>query len=796
MTDPDFEREALALFEALLDIAEADRDAWLQARVGERPTMLARISAMRAADRSARLRTGGADDTLEEIKPPEQIGDYRIVELIGRGGMGSVYRGERISGDFAHIVAIKVIKPGLLSEALVERFQRERQTLAGLVHPNIAQLYFGGETDEGSPWFAMELVHGLLLLQWIERNNPPVKVRRTLFAAICSAVAFAHSNLIIHRDLSPSNILVTADGQAKLIDFGIARPLDAAGAGKDASTGSLAGLSLTPGYAAPERMTSNLATTTTDIYSLGKLLASVIPGDGADRELAAIIDRATATDPAKRYPTVEALGADVAAWGSGHPVAAMGSPRYYAARKFIGRHKVGTAAAVLGVVLMAAAFSLTLIANMRAQQARADAERRFEQTRAIAKSLLFDVYDEVSRVPGSTVAREKLARTGLTYIEALAADPNAPPNVRVEAGRGYLRIAQVVGGGLSAQLGRYEDANALLARSEAILVPLVQADAYDSGARQALAELRVEQSAVELYNNNDVARARAHAVDAQKLAGPAPESDAEQARIFADAMRAEGDTYLWEEDHQRARDIFLAADRFVTGLPAAMQRAPTMQSVRAGILRYLGEAHHKLDETEPARGALDEAVALNQTVLQSQPNDPLFRRRVATSNRYRAIVHRANGRHELARQSIDRARTEAIWLRDRDPGDVSALQLLTVTGEVHMQTLADLGRYDAAYAVARETRAAYRRMLDLAGNAPGQRRSFAMALRSEGEIRYNGGDYAGACSVWAEILVMLEGLERRGALTDFDRNNGQAQTQDFMRRACNPPRAGLGPIAK
>lgn len=793
MTDPAIEREALAMFEALLDVPEAERNAWIAARTDGRPGLAARIDAMRAADRNAGLRTGAAVDALDEERAPERIGAYRIAERIGRGGMGSVYRGERAAGDFTHVVAIKVIKPGLLSEALVERFRRERQTLAGLIHPNIAILYDGGETEDGFPYFAMEYVEGLPLLDWVEKHGPQRAVRQRLFADICAAVAFAHRNLVVHRDLTPSNVLVTEDGRVKLIDFGIARAADTEGAGADEGKPSISGLSLTPGYAAPERMTSNVVTTAADIYSLGKLLQKLLAGDTGDQELKAIIDRATAAAPADRYPTAEALGEDVAAWNDGYPVSAFGRPRVYAARKFVARHRLAVAATALSLLLLVSALVLTLLANARAEQARAEAERRFEQTRAIARTLLFDVYDQVSRVPGSTQARERLARTGLLYIEGLANDPNAPLDVRIEAGRGYLRLAQVVGGGLSSQLGRYEDANALLARADEILAPLARDNSDHAAARQALAALRIEQSAVNLYNNNEVDRARDQAREARRLIQPDAAGAIETARLQADALRAEGDTWLWAEDLPRARATFLAAERFIAALPPAMQSDPMMQSIRAGNLRYLGEAYHNLRETEPARQALDRAVALNQTVLATQPDDPLFRRRVVTSLRYRAIVHRANQRNELARQSIEQARTEAMRLRDRDPNDVGSLQLFAVVSEVYMQTLADLGRHADAYRIADEIRAAYRIMVERAGNAPGQLRSMAMALRSEAEIRYNGGDYSGACHTWREVAEMLSALERRGALTDFDRHNAQTQTRDFLRRACGPPRAGLGP---
>lgn len=792
MTDIALEREALALFEAALDMAEDEREAWLTARAAGRPALLERVRAMLAADRAAALRTGMAADqaAAEEEAMPARIGAYRIVERIGRGGMGSVYLGERAAGDFAHRVAIKVIKPGLLSEALIERFRRERQLLATLSHPNIAQLYDGGETDAGSPYFIMELVDGLPLLAWVEAHQPSRAERQRLFGDICAAVAFAHRSLVVHRDLTPSNVLVTRDGVAKLIDFGIARAADNPDTApiKPPSIGSL---SLTPGYAAPERMTGAAVTTAADIFSLGKMLQKMIPPGPGDGELSAIVARATAHDPAARYPTADALGADVRAWASGFRVAAMNGGRRYGLAKFVGRHRLGVGAAAVAVLLLIGAFALTLVANARAQAARAVAEQRFQQTRSIAKSLLFDAFDQVSRVPGSTRARAYLARTGLAYIDTLAADRGAPPDLRLEAGNGYLRLAQVVGGGLASQLGRYEDANALLARSEEILAPLLRDHPGDPQMRAALAALLIEQSAVSLYNNNDVDLSRRQAERARQLIA-APAARLEAARLYANATRAEGDTYLWAEDYARARAILTGVETFIAGLPPAMQRDPQLSSIRAQSLRLLGEAHHKLDETADAQRVLDRAVNINRAVLATQLGDPLYRRRVVTSLRYRAIVHRTNHRDQLARESIEEAGAVARILRDADRDDMGALQLYAVVSEVHAMILADLGRYPEAYRIGDEVRDAYREMVTRAGDAPGQLRSLAMAMRSNAGVHYNGGDYAGACRIWREIMVILNDLDRRGVLTETDRGNAMAETRGYLANGCNPPRSGLG----
>ncbi|MFC7499610.1 protein kinase [Enterovirga sp. GCM10030262] len=794
MPDSTLEREAIGLFEQLLEIPEPERDAWLARVAAERPELLSRIQALRDADRLAAMRTGAAVDSLDEEEAPERIGAYRIVERIGRGGMGSIYRGERETGDFAHAVAIKIIKPGLLSEALVDRFQRERQLLAGLTHPNIASLYDGGEIEAGSPYIIMEYVDGLPLLQWVDERQPSRDERRRLFEDICGAVAFAHRNLIVHRDLTPSNVLVTRDGVAKLIDFGIAKIADGEdGRGDDGGSASVGGLSLTPGFAAPERMTSTNVTTAADTYSLGKLLERLIPASPGDREFRAIVERATARDPAARYPTAEALGADVNAWHRGFPVAAFNAGKLYGARKFIGRHRLGVAAASLALLMLVGALTAALVSNARALEARAEAEGRFQETRSIAKAMLFDAFDQVSRVPGSTAARETLAKTGLAYLEALAADGDAPLDVRLEAATGFIRLAKVLGGGEASQLGQYKNADALLARAESILSGPRQRYPDDPRVRQATALLLLEQAAANLYNNNEIALARKQAIAAQQMLAGIAESNVETARIYATAVQGEADTYGWDEDYTKARAAHLRGEAFIASLPPAMQAQQPILMVRSAILRLLGEAHHNLDQHDDARRVLDQAVALNRQLVRADPDDPALVRKLAIALWYRAVVHRTDERDELARQSIEEAVDFARQLRDRDRNDAGGLQLFAITSEVQAQVLGDLGRFRESYAVSDQVIDAHRRLVELAEDAPGAVRSMADAITTRGGNFYNGGDYAQACGAWREAAAIYGRLDKSGNLSEFHKTS-LADLRNYLAKSCEngPPRAGLG----
>lgn len=799
MDELSLERAAIALFEEMLEQPEAQREAWIAQRAGDNPELRTRLEALRQADLRATLRTGAAVDVLEEEPAPERIGAYRIVERIGRGGMGAVYRGERETGDFRHITAIKVIKPGLLTENLIERFRRERQTLASLRHPNIAQLYDGGETSDGSPYIIMEFVDGLPLLQWADQHNADRATRRRLFLDICAATAFAHRNLIVHRDLTPSNVLVTADGVVKLIDFGIARPPEALPAAAEPGSPSphapsIRELSLTPGFAAPERMVSADVTTLGDVYSLGRLLAALMAADAEQWELRAIIARACAVNPQDRYPTADALAADVEAWGQSRPVAAVNGGPPYLAGKFVRRHRVGVGAAASLFIGLVSALAVTLAANARAERAMAETEARFQQTRAIANAMLFEAYDEVSRVTGSTRARVILAQTGLDYLDALAADENAAVDVRLEAALGYMRLSAVIGGGGASELGRVADAEALLERGEAILNDLRIRYPDHAGVRAAVAEMLARRSGDALYNDHDPGRGRALAQEVLTLLADNPRQDAETARLYAVALQAIGDSYGWEDNYQEARTAHQNAERFIAELPDELREAQGVRNVRSANLRLLGEAHHKMGEEDAARAALARAVEINRTLVAEDPDSPTLIRKLTASLWYSAVLHRSNGRDALALAAIEEAVALARRLKDRDAADAGALRLYGMVSEVYAQVLADRRAYAQSFAMTEEVASVYRALVELADGSPGARRGLAMVLRTGGGNFYNGGAYGRACAAWRESKEIMETLQREGALSQTDLNNSLAEMRDYVARSCSPPRRGLGDL--
>lgn len=386
---------------------------------------------------------------------PGRIGPYRLLSEIGRGGMGTVFAAVRDTGDFRGPVAIKLITRGRDTEATIGRFAQERRVLAGLDHPNIARFYDGGETEDGLPYFVMEHVEGTRIDQYCDSNNLSIRERLALFGKVCDAVQYAHTNLIVHRDLKPQNILVTAEGEPKLLDFGVAKILNPSLAAVDVATGIDQWL-LTPEYASPEQVRAEPITTRSDVYSLGvllyELLCGALPYDfkprvheeimrivgeylperpstrlgklrrGNDRDsLTQVAERrATGPDrlvrqisgdlddivmqamhkaPDRRYASAGALGRDIGRFLGGEPVEARrpASRALYRGRKFYQRHRV--ALSVAAVAMLAVMGGATTTGWQWAEKQRAQAaEEAFEDlVTRILKPLLSG--DLAFRVP-------------------------------------------------------------------------------------------------------------------------------------------------------------------------------------------------------------------------------------------------------------------------------------------------------------------------------------------------------------------------------------------------------------
>jgi serine/threonine-protein kinase len=768
---------ALALLEEALARPEGQRVAWLAEQedvpAEERDMALQMLGSLDEAQ--AMLATGGPIAAMSEGDAPERIGAYRIIDRIGQGGMGTVFRAKRDTGDFDHQVAIKLIRPGVLSEPLIARFERERQILASLSHPSIARLYDGGTSTDGGPFIVMEYIEGEPIDRWAQTRRLSREARVRLMIRVCEAVGFAHQNLIIHRDLTPFNVLVTPEGEPKLIDFGIARPLEQERAPEAAGDASVGRLSLTPGFAAPERYTGAPATTLTDIYSLGKLLEAVLEDGRDDADLAAIIARAAAPDPADRYTSAGVMARDMERYLATEPVEARAGGGFYVLGKFLRRQTFAVAAVATIVVLLIAGLTAATIGFREARLAQAQAEQRFGEVRSLAKTLLFDVYDEVNAVPGSTKARETLAATAQTYLDTLSRDPQAPFDVRLEAGQGYARLADVMGGVGGGNLGQREEALANYERADAILTALHEEAPANQKVALALADLRYARSNTMVHLTDDYERGVEFARSIEPiLKRGCPRGDpCTLAR--AKASLAEGQSQYWAENFEAALAAFDRAIALLDGLGNSAKREAESTRLAAQAYRLKGDARYYLGDAPGSIEDYDVAVELLETGIARGLDTPDMARDLAIVQWTRGGSLDEVGRVAEAIAALEQS--SAIMQRqvDADPEDAGSLRLLAVMEGQRGLTLSSAGRMREAIAAASESLAIRRSLSRLQPDQHGFYRDVAIQLNGLGEIHQRAGQRAEACRWFRETIAQFDRLDQRWGMSDFDRNDTYAR---------------------
>ena len=492
------ERLAILLFEESLDHSEQDRVDWIKSQTDYDLSVRQRALELLAFDMESEpvIVTGHAlEDSETEIPIPDRIGTYKITDLIGRGGMGAVFRGKRDIGDFEHDVAIKIIKPSALSERLVERFQRERQILADLTHPNIARLYDGGTTLNGMPYFVMELIEGQSIVAWAKQKNLNIEARLELFNAACRAIAYAHRNLIVHRDITPNNILVTDEGDVKLIDFGIAKP-KSDHVERMADETSLNSLSFTPGFAAPERSKGGNPNTLSDIFSLGKLLEHLLADQPKQLEIQSIIEKATQTNPDQRYVSADALAEDIQRFRTDKTVLAHKGKSFYAIRKLVKRQRLAVAFGAIAAIGLIGGLITTFILYSSAEAARKEADARFADVRSIANFMLFDLYDELQPIPGNTEALKKISEQSRLYLERLSEIQSHDLDLQLETIEGYSRLATIIGNPFLYNLGHSQDAKNIYDVSQKRLEILIKQHPDNIRIHRSLTDLYHDQSSI------------------------------------------------------------------------------------------------------------------------------------------------------------------------------------------------------------------------------------------------------------------------------------------------------------
>jgi len=614
-----------------------------------------------ASDFMSTPAAGRALDLLTAAEPSAagaMVGPYRILRELGRGGMGTVYLAERADDQFHKHVAVKLITRGLDTEAVLRRFRDEREILAGLEHPNIARLLDAGTTVDGRPYVLMEYVDGLPIDRFCEQQGLTVEARLELFLRVCAAVSYAHQRLIVHRDIKPSNILVTSDGAPKLLDFGIAKMLDAANSDDTRAT-MVGARPMTPEYASPEYMRGLPTTTLSDVYSLGvllyELLTGQLPFQFDARTIEAIAHVLATADPLRpstvalgrrarlrgdldtialtalkrdrdqRYQSVDAVSEDVRRHLARRPILARKDAPWYRAVKFVRRNRVAAGAAAAIVVSLVGGFATSSWEAGRARRAEqiAKAVNGFLQD-----DLLAQASAQTQTTPGTGPDRDIKVRTALDRA-ATRIDGKFTGQPEVEAA-----IRQTIGTTYS-ELGLYTEAQSQMERALSLRQRVLGADDPDTlTSMQELGELYI---------------ASAKYAQAQALLTP----------LLVSRRRTLG------QDHQDT----LRALNDLAGVVNARADYPRAAVLRADVLdadrRVLGREHpytlialSNLASTDSALGKWSEAASLYQEAVETMKRvmGAAHPSTLASMNGL-AVVYRNQGKYadaeSLVRQVID-----------------------------------------------------------------------------------------------------------------------------------------------
>jgi len=867
-----------ALFEKAVELPPGERVAFLDRTCGDDLNLRDRVERMLAADDNpetflddpvfgpAGVGRKSGNETPEATDPRlgTVLGSYRLEEVIGTGGMGAVYIARRVDGDFDRRVALKLVRQVSASADVSERFRRERRILALLVHPNIARLYDGGLAPDGSPYLVMEYVDGQPLHTYCREQGASVEERLRLFLDIGSAVSDAHRNLVVHRDLKPSNILVTRDGVVKLLDFGIAKLLDIDETDDTPLTRTGVRI-LTPEYAAPEQIRGTAITTATDVYALGVVLYELLVGrrpyqvaglspteverivcdteprkpsvalaegtlESAERsaepttrrlrgDLDNIVMKALRKEPDRRYASVEAMADDIRWHLADEPVSARPATAGYRLRKFATRHRAGVIAStvVLFLTIALVGFYTTRLARERDR-----AEQRFDDVRALANTMLFDLHDEIEYLPGSTQARRMLVSNALNYLDGLSEEAS-DASLLLELAEAYERVGEIQGHPNRPNLGDVSAAETSYRKALRIRRTLFETDSTNQALREALGVSHVRLGAVLAWSGRneeailqyrwaldmlggtradsasavvvhtarpslEIARAHVGLGDRLWWAGQAdaaldhlrtgrstlenlavahPE-DREIQRELAHAYLVEGNVIAWENDSYAALPMFDEALDIFRGLRKEEPRHPR---TRRGLwLTYLriGENLPYAGGAKEALPALDSALVIVRRLAAEDSANATALRDVSLVHGYMGdVLANHLDRPGDALPHLRRALEIASNLRERDPENLAARRDVGAAHKRMGEALFAAGRHLDALTQFDRARSIWERLIAEDTDNTGVRSNLAATMaqiaRAHGDM-----DDPDAAALWFDRSISLfEELESAGQLSGW-----------------------------
>lgn len=711
--------------------------------------------------------------------------------------MGSVYLATREVDGFKMQVALKLIRIGALNEYLHKRFRLERQILARLAHPNITRLLDGGVTGDGVPYLVTEFIDGIPLDEFIRSQNPSLDQRLVIFEAICSAVSFAHRNLIVHGDLKPHNILVLPDGSPKLLDFGIARLIDP----ESSHSGDVTMAALTPAWASPEQLRGEPLNPASDCYSLGRLLYLMLtrkpPYDCSGRtppQILAMLAAAppplpseAAADPALsgdldnialkalefeaplRYPSVDALAEDIRRHRVSLPISARPLTFRYRAAKFIRRNR--------GLVTAGAALALSLLAGLGATLWQANiarenyqrSQRLFGEVRKLANSFIFEMDDAVAELPGSITVRARMVRNALGYLDRLAQEASYDPQLQDELAAAYEKIGDVQGRAGAANLGNTAAALESYRKAEKIR------EAFYSSAghaeRESLAQLYTKL-ALALRASGDFPGGLDYDRKAlsirQALLEDDPRSLARQ-RAVAATLTALSGSYSQMGDYnnvletrRKALEIYERISAIDPGSDEDRRGLALARTRMASILAYRKQYDEALSHYMAA-------LEIHTGLAQKHPNNLVYRLSVAQAytNLGSTLARSGKPDHGLRQLAQGREIFEAAVAEN--PREVRSRTLLATNQVFTSRVLTAAGRAREALPFAEAALAA---RLTLSQDNPanaGARGEVGEAHGALGDVHARLGARAKAASHYRQAIDIINALEREGKASSADR---------------------------
>jgi serine/threonine protein kinase/tetratricopeptide (TPR) repeat protein len=787
------------IFADALSHDRAARPSLIAERCGPRLDLRLEIEALLAAhDRlDSFLQPADPDRPLDVRTSPAWagtlVGQYRLGERIGEGGMGDVYLAERADGLFAHRVAVKLTRASVRDTEGARRFRAERQILASLQHPNIVTLIDGGATPDDQAYLVMEHVDGVSITRYVRERALALEHRLALLSQVCRAVQYAHQRGIVHRDLKPGNILVTSDGVPKVLDFGVAKLLETSGIEGSTVTGLFPG-PLTPNYASPEQVRGLPVTTACDVYALGVLAYEVItgvrpydtagksledvidivvrtdpprpsaaagagPSSGPERrrlkgDLDAIVVKAMAKEPERRYGSAGELADDLERFLAGKPVVAREPSAAYILRRLATRNKVAVGVGAASLVIILGALGAALWQRQAAVRAQGRAEQRFKEVRQLANTLIFKIHDAVAPLAGSTPVRQTIVNEALAYLERLEREAGRDESLRLELAGAYQQIGGILGDPGRANLGDRSGALAQYERARNLVRPLADHPEASSAAVASLVRVN-NLLAVLLFHRNEKERAMAVAREGVAYAERQllrPVVDTQARDLVAKAtftLAMVQPEYTNAVPHwRRAGELFEAE---------LMDRPddPGRQRNVALVAKYLGNALYGLNDFEGGLIQYRRALAIDQKRFDANPTNRIvqFDYAIDLANVAASLeqLRDSSGAREMYVRSLEVRQK----LADSDPKDMLSRGRV---GYLHIRlaTLERLsGRLESAAIHAREAVRIEEAVFSVTKDAA-SRRELAAALHELALSEAAGGRAARACGLHRQSLKLFD----------------------------------------